>query len=52
MDTNKPRQNINTILPVLEHYGLVCKIGPAERSDLYETIRTGRSSLEHRSEYD
>ena len=50
--TDKSRKNINTRLPVLEDYGLVRKIGPAERSGLYEITRTGRTALMYRDQYD
>ena len=50
--TEKSRKNINTRLPVLEDYGLVAKIGPAERSGLYEITELGRSALAHREYYD
>nr|WP_306061848.1 ArsR family transcriptional regulator [Natronococcus sp. AD5] len=50
--TYKNRKNIHTRLPVLEDYGLVRKIGPAERSGLYEITSLGRSALEHRNKYD
>lgn len=50
--TGKTRQNINNRLPVLADYGLVEKIGPAERSGLYEITDLGRVALEHRERYD
>ncbi|WP_276253202.1 ArsR family transcriptional regulator [Halomontanus rarus] len=49
--TNKSRENINTRLPVLVDYGLVEKIGPAERSGLYEITADGKSALIHRDQY-
>lgn len=48
----KSRKNINTRLPVLADYGLVEKIGPAERSGLYEISREGRIALMYRDQYD
>ncbi|MFC4988249.1 MULTISPECIES: winged helix-turn-helix transcriptional regulator [Saliphagus] len=50
--TDKSRKNINTRLPVLEDYGLVRKIGPAERSGLYEITQTGKAALVYRDQYD
>ncbi|MFT4889637.1 MAG: DNA-binding IclR family transcriptional regulator [Halobacteriales archaeon] len=49
---DKSRKNINTRLPVLEDHGLVRKIGPAERSGLYEITRRGRLALMYRDQYD
>ncbi|ELY49609.1 winged helix-turn-helix domain-containing protein [Natronorubrum sulfidifaciens] len=50
--TGKSRKNINTRLPVLEDYGLVRKIGPAERSGLYEITSMGKAALVYRDQYD
>lgn len=50
--TGKSRKNINTRLPVLEDYGLVRKIGPADRSGLYEISATGKAALVYRDRYD
>lgn len=50
--TGKSRKNINTRLPVLEDYGLVRKIGPADRSGLYEISATGKAALVYRDQYD
>ncbi|ELY55139.1 winged helix-turn-helix domain-containing protein [Natronococcus jeotgali] len=50
--TGKSRKNINTRLPVLEDYGLVEKIGPAERSGLYEITPLGQAALVYRDRYD
>lgn len=49
--TGKSRENINTRLPVLEDYDLVTKIGPADRSGLYEITDRGRCALANRDEY-
>ena len=49
--TGKSRQNLNTRLPVLADYGLVRKIGPKERSGLYEITPKGQAALAHRDEY-
>ena len=48
---DKSRKNINTRLPVLADHGLVRKIGPAERSGLYEITRKGRLALTYRDQY-
>ncbi|ADB63656.1 hypothetical protein Htur_4919 (plasmid) [Haloterrigena turkmenica DSM 5511] len=50
--TGKSRKNINTRLPVLEDYGLVQKIGPAERSGLYEITSEGKAALLYQDQYD
>lgn len=50
--TGKSRKNINNRLPMLEDYGLVRKIGPAERSGLYEITAEGEAALKHRDQYD
>lgn len=50
--TGKSRKNVNNRLPVLEDYGLVMKIGPADRSGLYEITERGRVALRMREEYD
>ena len=50
--TGKSRKNINTRLPVLEDYGLVSKIGPAERSGLYEITSMGKAAVVYRDQYD
>ncbi|UHQ95303.1 winged helix-turn-helix domain-containing protein [Haloterrigena alkaliphila] len=50
--TGKSRKNINTRLPVLEDYGLVHKIGPAERSGLYEISSKGKAAIVYRDQYD
>ncbi|MFC4438179.1 MULTISPECIES: winged helix-turn-helix domain-containing protein [Natrialbaceae] len=50
--TGKSRKNINTRLPVLEDYSLVRKIGPAERSGLYEITSLGKAALVYRDQYD
>jgi hypothetical protein len=50
--TGKSRKNVNNRLPVLDDYGLVRKIGPAERSGLYEITEPGRVALQLRDQYD
>ncbi|GAA1337843.1 hypothetical protein GCM10009647_080460 [Streptomyces sanglieri] len=50
--TGKSRQNINSRLPVLEDYGLVEKIGPKERSGLYEITSKGNAAIALRDRYE
>ena len=50
--TGKSRKNVNNRLPVLADYGLVMKIGPSDRSGLYEITEQGRVALRLRDEYD
>lgn len=50
--TGKSRKNINNRLPMLADYGLVRKIGPADRSGLYEITEKGKVALKHRDQYD
>lgn len=49
--TGKSRKNINTRLPVLDDYGLVEKIGPADRSGLYELTARGQTAIRYRDQY-
>ena len=49
--TGKSRKNINPRLPVLEDYGLVEKIGPADRSGLYQITELGREALRNADRY-
>ena len=50
--TGKSRKNVNNRLPVLADYQLVVKIGPSDRSGLYEVTDRGRAALRLREEYD
>lgn len=50
--TGKSRKNVNNRLPVLADYGLVRKIGPAQRSGLYEITERGRVVLQLRDQYE
>lgn len=50
--TGKSRKNVNNRLPVLDDYGLVEKIGPAERTGLYEITDKGRVVLRLRDQYE
>lgn len=50
--TGKSRKNVNNRLPVLDDYGLVEKIGPADRTGLYEITDKGRVVLRLRDKYD
>jgi DNA-binding MarR family transcriptional regulator len=52
LEIDKSRSHVNVRLPILEDYGLVEKIGPAENSGLYELTPKGRIALAHREEYD
>jgi DNA-binding HxlR family transcriptional regulator len=49
---DKSRKNINTRLPVLADYGLVDRIGPADRAGLYQITPQGRAALELQADYD
>lgn len=51
IEIERNRSYINTRLPVLADYGLVDRIGPAERSGLYEITEQGRVALELRESY-
>lgn len=51
LEIDKSRSHVNVRLPILQDYGLVEKIGPAENSGLYEITAKGRAALEHRDEY-
>ncbi|WP_439027030.1 winged helix-turn-helix transcriptional regulator [Haloarchaeobius sp. DT45] len=50
--TGKSRKNINSRLPVLADYKLVEKIGPADRSGLYEITKKGKIALMYQDQYD
>jgi len=52
IEIERNRSYINTRLPVLADYGLVERIGPAERSGLYEITERGLVVLDHREAYD
>nr|WP_084156772.1 hypothetical protein [Haladaptatus cibarius] len=52
VEIGKKRTHLNVRLPILEDYGLVQKIGPAESSGLYEITETGKIALRHREQYD
>lgn len=49
---DKDKNYINTRLPQLNDYRLIRKIGPSERSGLYEITDKGKLVLEHRAEYE
>jgi predicted transcriptional regulator len=51
IEIERNRSYINTRLPVLADYGLVERIGPAERSGLYEITERGRVALELRESH-
>lgn len=44
--TGKTRKNINNRLPHLEDHGLVEKIGPADKSGLYELTKMGEIAID------
>lgn len=52
INIEKSRSHVNVRLPILEDYGLVRKIGPAEKSGLYEITEQGEKALENRALYD
>lgn len=49
---DKSRENINNRLPILADYGLVRKIGPSDRSGLYELTEKGERALSNADRYD
>lgn len=51
IELGRNRSYINTRLPILADYGLVDRIGPAERSGLYEITEKGLVALDHREVY-
>jgi hypothetical protein len=51
LEIGRNRSYINTRLPLLADYGLVDRIGPAERSGLYEITDRGLAVVEHRDAY-
>lgn len=50
--TGKSRKNVNNRLPVLADYGLVRRIGPADRSGLYELTDRGTVAMQLREQYE
>lgn len=52
VDLDRDRAYLNTRMPHLLDQGLIEKIGPAERSGLYELTERGRAVLAHRDKYD
>lgn len=52
LEMDKDRNYINTRLPVLAEYGLVTRVGPAQKSGLYELTERGRQAIEHRDRYE
>jgi hypothetical protein len=51
LEIDKNRSYVNTRLPVLNDYGLIEKVGPAERSGLYRITTLGEVALNHRDQY-
>ncbi len=49
--TGAKRQYVNTRLVMLEDYGLVDRIGPAEHSGIYAITDKGQCVLKHRDKY-
>jgi DNA-binding MarR family transcriptional regulator len=49
---DQERSYMNTRLPILEDYGLVESVGPAENSGLYVITESGQTALEYRDEYE
>jgi predicted transcriptional regulator len=52
IEIDKSRSHVNVRLPMLEDYGLVDKIGPAERSGLYEITPLGEAAIKLQDRYD
>lgn len=50
IELDKDRAYLNTRLPELEDYGLIERIGPAEKSGLYEITETGQETLRQHGE--
>ena len=51
LEIDRDRAYINSRLPILTDYGLVKKIGPAERSGLYRITEKGLLLIDHRDAY-
>jgi len=51
IEIERDRAYINTRLPHLADHGLVDRIGPAEKSGLYELTPRGEAVISHRPEY-
>jgi len=49
---DRDRAYINTRLPALLDYGLVERIGPADKSGLYEITVSGQRAVAHREQYE
>lgn len=48
---DQERSYMNTRLPVLEDYGLIESVGPAENSGLYVITERGQQALENQDKY-
>jgi predicted transcriptional regulator len=48
---DQERSYMNTRLPVLDDYGLIESVGPAENSGLYVITDTGQQALKYQDEY-
>lgn len=52
LEADLDRSYVTSRLPIMKSYGLVEKIGPAERSGLYRITEKGRVAYELRDEYE
>jgi predicted transcriptional regulator len=52
IELGRNRSYINTRLPILADYGLVERIGPSERSGLYEITAAGTVVVDHWVEHE
>lgn len=48
---DQERSYMNTRLPVLEDYGLIESVGPAENSGLYVITKRGQQALQYQDKY-
>jgi DNA-binding MarR family transcriptional regulator len=48
---DQERSYMNTRLPVLEDYGLIESVGPAENSGLYVITERGQQALQYQDKY-
>jgi|APHM01.1.fsa_nt_gi Sugar-specific transcriptional regulator TrmB. len=51
-ELDRDRSYINTRFSKLVEYGLVERVGPADRSGLYDLTARGERALQHRNQYD
>jgi predicted transcriptional regulator len=50
-EIDRKRSYVNARLPVLADYGLIHKIGPSERSGLYEITPRGKVAIKYKDQY-